>query len=527
MTPPNAPLKLFQFMATLALVILAISYWYVRRQRLLANRTGNQTLTLKAIGKNWWQTGYTIWREVVQPNEQHKMQVIVGLTGALLSVSIGYSYARAIWVAGWQLWTWFVVVVVVVLALLPLKEFPRLQLTDAKLLLLITAIAFVLRLFALDQLPAGLHGDERIVAEFAVRHAFPADQADTLNPFRTGALSQPALYHYLIRLTIALFGYSFYGVRISSAIAGSLAIAATYAIVYLIQDRRTAIFTAIIMTTYHYHVHWSRLVLNNIWDTLWVPAVLLFFVWGWRHSWSGGAVLSGLALGLSQYFYSGNKISFFLLPFVIIFLYRQERDQRRLLIHASKLLVIFVTVAAPITIFALIEPNVYFYRSREVFGWQSSAVITAVGDYDLWRYLGYQLWHNLGAFTTLPEITGFYRPHVPFLIGLAAPLFLIGFFWSMWQRQFLPVLWILLTVFFGGIMLNGSPSSSHYVVSIPAICWLTAVPLAWLGQRGRWRLAFFLLTIVVVTDLIFYFAIFAQRAPGDLSQSLPPWPFDG
>jgi 4-amino-4-deoxy-L-arabinose transferase-like glycosyltransferase len=426
-------------------------------------------------------------------------------------------------VEGWQLWTWLVSVLIVVAALLPAREFPRIRLADAKWLLLISLVALLLRLVALDQIPGGLHVDEGGLADFTVRHVFTGEQT-TLNPFRTGHSSQPALYHYLIRTMLAIFGYSIFGLRISSALIGTLSVSATYAAVYLFQDRRTALFSAVIMATYHYHIHWSRLALNNIWDTLWVPLILAFFALGWRHQWSGGAVLAGLALGLSQYFYSGSKIAFFLLLFVVVMLYRGEPDRRRLFIHGGKLVITFVTVAAPITIFAFLEPDVYFQRAREVYGWQESAIIAAVGENDLWRYLGFQVWRNIGAFTTFPDITGFYDSKIPFVIGLAAPLFLIGFFWSIWQRQFLPVLWILLTVFFGGIMLNGSPSSSHYVVAIPAICWLTAVPLAWLWQQGRWRLSLLLLAALVATDLLFYFTIYLPRVQVDLSHSMPPWP---
>ncbi len=487
--------------------------------------TDGDAAVFPTIAKNWWQTGKQIWQEDVQKNELHQMQLVVGLACALITISIGYGYARTVWVEGWQLWTWMACVIVVVVALLPLREFPNARLADAKWLLLISVVALLLRLLDLDPLHGGLHVDEKGVADFAVRHVFPPGEL-TLYPFRTGAASQPALYHYLIRLTIAIFGFSIYGLRISSAIAGTLAISATYAVVYLLQDRRTALFSALILATYHYHIHWSRLALNNIWDTVWVPLILAFFVWGWRRNWSGGAVLAGLALGLSQYFYSGNKIVFFLLPFVMFALYRREPERRRLFIHSGKFFITFVTVVAPILFFAFMEPAVYFQRSHQVFGWESNYILYAIGEYDLLRFLGHQLWRNFGAFTTIPEVTGFYRPPSPFLFGLAAPLFLIGFFWSIWRHQFAPVLWILLTVIFGGIMLSGAPSSSHYVVAIPAICWLTAVPLSWLWRRGHWRLSLLLLGVVVVTDLVFYFAIFMLRAPQDLIHTMPPWPFD-
>ena len=146
------------------------------------------------------------------------------------------------------------------------------------------------------------------------------------------------------------------------------------------------------------------------------------------------------------------------------------------------------------------------------------------GRYDLLGYAGRQTWRALGAFTTVPDVTGFYGPGVPLVIGLAAPLFVVGFLWSAYKRRWIPVLWVLLTALLGGFMLTGAPSSSHYTVSIPAICWLIAVPLGWLVAHDRRRLALLALSIVIVTDLVFYFVIYVPGGPRDLFNPFPPWP---
>lgn len=498
-------------------VMLGTAWWVVRRQQLAGNR-------LVSPIQPWSEAARTIWRESVRPYDAHKMQIIVGLTGMFVSLSLGYAFVDTSWVDGWQLWTWLITVLVVVAALLPMSHFPHIKPALWHWPPAITVVALLLRLPFLDTIPGGLHVDEMGVAGYAALHVFPPD-ALTINPFHTGASSQPTLYHYLVRLSFVLFDYTIPALRISSALAGTLAVPATFLVVTVFTNRRTALLTAVLMTAYHYHIHWSRIGLNNIWDTLWVPLILAFLAWGYKKNWSGGAVLSGLALGLSQYFYSGNKISFFLLPVVVWMLYRELPDRERLLVHVGKLGVTAVSAAAPITLFALLKPEVFFERSRVVFGWQPDAIITAVGDYNLGQYLWLQIWRNFGAFTTVPEITGFYGPGVPFLIGVAAPLFVIGFIWAIWSRQWVPVLWILLTIFLGGIMLTGAPSSSHFVVAIPAICWLVALPLNWLWQNGRWRPALALLILIILTDLVFYFGIYVPGEPRDLFNALPPWPF--
>jgi hypothetical protein len=132
-----------------------------------------------------------------------------------------------------------------------------------------------------------------------------------------------------------------------------------------------------------------------------------------------------------------------------------------------------------------------------------------------------QLWRSVGAFTAVPDVTGFYDPGVPLLIGLAAPLFVIGLLWAPVKKRFLPVLWVLLTVFLGGFLLADPPGSSHYVVVIPAVCWLIAMPLEWLASIKRERLAVVLLTAVIAVDLYFYFVIYAPSPHRDLIHVFP------
>jgi 4-amino-4-deoxy-L-arabinose transferase-like glycosyltransferase len=482
-----------------------------------------------AAGKGWMQTTRDIWTKELVHHDGHMMQVIVALATVIVSISIGYLYAHEIFVEGWQLWTWLLTVVIVCGVLLswPERPFsaPSLQsLINLWPFLALIFAGLLLRVLFLEMVPGGLHVDEMGLANFTMLHVFPDDKSLTISPFRTGWSSQPSLHNYLVWLVIKLAGYSIAGLRLSSAIGGTIAIFATYAVVAVFQDRRTALIAAVIITFYHYHIHWSRLALNNIWDTVWVPLMLAAFAWGWRRDWSGGAVLAGLAAGLAQYFYAGNKIGLFLFPLVLIALYQQQPDRRRLIVHLGKFLAVALTVAAPILIFALLEPDLYLDRTRVVMGWTEEAITTTIGEYNLLRYLVYQLWHNFGAFTSVVDITGFYGPGVPFLIGLAAPLFVIGFFWAIWKRHFLPVAWVLLTVIFGGIMLTGAPSSSHYVVVIPAICWLVAIPIDWLWEKDYKAAAIIALVAIVAADLIFYFTIYVPSGPRDLFNTLPPLP---
>lgn len=500
--------------------ILTVAWRTVRRRRL----AGDTAVTPPSWIETWWQSGIDLWRDNIRTSESATIQCLIATAAILISCSIGYGYGTTSLVTGWQLWTWGITCLVLIVALIPTDGFPKPQAIPWKWIVGLTLLALLLRLPFLDTIPGGLHIDERGVAGYTMRHIFPENSL-TINPFHTATNSQPALFNYLIRASFAIFGYSFTALRGISAFAGVFAILATYFVVAVFENRRTALITAVLMTAYHYHIHWSRIGLNNIWDTLWVPLVLAAFTWGYRHNWSGGAVIAGAALGLSQYFYAGSKTVIFVLPFLLWMLWKETPSYQKMLIHAGKFGVTAVAIGAPITFFAFMSPGLFFERSKVVYGWSVPAIQTTLGEVDYGRYLWHQLYRNFGSFTTVPEVTGFYGPGVPYLIGIAAPIFVIGILWFFWKRQWIPLWWLFFALLFGGVLLGGAPSSSHHVVMIPVICWATAVPISALWNSGKWRIALLIILLIVITDLVFYFGIYVPRDPIDLFHELPLPPY--
>ena len=534
--PENKSIRLKA--AGLALAVLApaalIAAWLRRRRPGLASHARPEALgaaaqpaprqTAPAVAET--RSWLALLADEIRSDKAKTRQVAVAAIGVLITTWLGYAYARTIRVEGWQLWVWAACVIAVVAALMP-RSRPALRIDKTWIVLLAVSLAaLLLRATSLETVPGGLHVDELGVAGFALRHVYPPGGGGTHNPFITASVSQPALFHYLIRLSLTLAGNSITGLRISSAIAGALAVCATYAVVAVLRDRRTALLGAALMAAYHYHVHWSRLGLNNIWDTLWAPLMLAAFAWGWRQRWSGGAVLAGIAVGLSQYFYAGGRIGLLLLALLIFQLWRRDRDRQRLIVHTGKLLATAAVIAAPLAMFALRDPDNFFLRAREVYGWTPAEIRLVTGDPSrVGDFFWHQLTRSIGAYTAFPDTTGFYGPGVPLLIGLAAPLFVLGGAWSIYKRQFMPVVWVLLTALLGGFLLASAPGSSHYVVSIPAICWLVATPLSALIETRRRRLialGLIGLSIIVVTDLYFYFGVYVPRGPVDLRFPFTP-----
>ena len=148
-----------------------------------------------------------------------------------------------------------------------------------KEILLFTAIILLagfLRVYRLDQLPPGLHYDE----------AFNATQAQkvlagTERPlYFTGDLTEEPMAIYITALFFGLFGASPWSLHLVSAFAGTLTVAAVYALARsLFQSTFAAALAALVLTILYWHINFSRLGMEPIF----LPLMLtLAFVCLWR-----------------------------------------------------------------------------------------------------------------------------------------------------------------------------------------------------------------------------------------------------
>ena len=456
----------------------------------------------------------------IRRDELKLLRLVVILACLLFSASLGAANVHADMVPLWVPVTWLACVAVVSVALAsPAK--PRLELTRSDLLLLIPlTIALVTRAAFLESVPSGLHTDEANTATFTLHYITPS-AASSYYPLRTGPDTQPTLFYYLVRFSLDLFGNSIAALRAPSVLAGVLAVAATYALIAVWQDRKTALMAALLLSTYHYHLHWSRLALNNIWDTLWVPLILLALIWGYRRSWSGGALLAGLAIGFSQYFYVGSRVALLLVPWVLYQMWTQDGDRRKLLIHAGKMVMAALVVALPLALFSLANPDIVLERAQLNYTWVPAAVSRfGQSGWALLRMAAEQAWLTFAGLTVLPDRSAFYGPGVPFLLGLSGVFFVVGLLWSVFRRQYLPLVWIAATLFFAAFLIPGPPHTSHTIAAVPALIWIVALPLRDLARLGKPRLAWTLLVVLMLTDLAVYIAILGTGG-GEPAFSLP------
>ena len=107
-----------------------------------------------------------------------------------------------------------------------------------------------------------------------------------------------------------LFGESAGGDQTAQGVFfGALSVLATYAFARLLWGRRPALIAAALLAAYHFHIHFSRNAMKNIYDTLFATLIFGLFWLGWLRKRRWPWLLGALALGLAQYFYVGGTES--------------------------------------------------------------------------------------------------------------------------------------------------------------------------------------------------------------------------
>ena len=390
---------------------------------------------------------------------------------------------------------------------------------------LLVVVAFLLRFVDLNSIPYILSGDEGNMGREAARVL----SGELANPFITGWFSHPVLYFFLLALPIRLFGHTIVAVRFLSPIAGALAVAMTYLFARRAWGRSVALGATVLLAGYHFHIHYSRLALNNVWDPVFALLVLGLLWRGWQSGDRRHYLVSGLGLGLGQYFYQGSRL--LLVMLAILLLYWALVDRRRLWGqrgNLAALAAVVLVVALPILLFSVNHWDDYMARVNQLGIYQSGWLereIASTGSSEtsiLWE----QLWKSALAYNYTPDPTFWYRPGIPLLRFVPSVLFVFGLGLALVRikrtPEFLLLMWIGTTIIFAGVLLENPPASQRYIISAPAVCLLIALALGWMGRRLRkllggrkkaWSGALLLLALWIAWgDVSFYFGAYTASA---------------
>lgn len=399
----------------------------------------------------------------------------------------------------------------------------KLYLPETLLVITLVALAFAFRAFDLDNIPMNLGGDESEMGLEARRVL----EGTLTNPFASGWLSHPTMFFFLQSFSLRFFGQTILGLRMVSALIGTLTILSTYLLVRQLCGRGFALAVSVLLLAYPYHIQFSRIGLNNIADAFWAATVFFLTLRGMMTRQIGYFVAGGLALGLSQYFYHGVRLVPVMLAVYLAFWLIVERRTARAFIMP---LVVFSAAALiatlPLIFYYIQFPDMLTERYTQMgiipSGWLASQV-AQTGQNPL-LLLATRTIERFTLFNLIPDFSGFYAPETPLLETFSAILFAYGFAYALyrWKERahFLFVLWFVSGVIFGSVLiLDEAGSARTLTLTVPAMylvalgAFKLAETIATLLARPSWHRYIVAAGIIglVFINLKFYFVDYIPR----------------
>lgn len=238
-----------------------------------------------------------------------------------------------------------------------------------QILLLILILAAFLRLWRIDQVPVSLFGDELDVGYQAYSILKTGrDYSGNFMPlhFRSFAEWRTPLYLYSSVPTVALFGISPLGVRLSAAIFGILGVWFFYLLVKVFTKKENlALLSAFLLAISPWHIQYSRAGFEVTQMLALYLAGIYFFYRAVKED-GKWLVPAGFLLALTPWVYSTAK---FFLPLILVVIFSiwfkelKKISARQIIIG----LLVFLAVVLPITWSTLFGGGTARFQNLSIF----------------------------------------------------------------------------------------------------------------------------------------------------------------
>ncbi len=455
---------------------------------LAARRAGTAERAVTDQPRRPWWSGQASWPTLAMAIAI-MVSAVAGFLARQRSAQTGYTPHLALWITS---------VVIYLLATVPplgVRTGPaRLSVPNrSRLWHLIPlggllVLALVVRIFDLEHVPRNFGGDE---GTWAMEGLAMVAQG-LANPFATGWFAFPSMSFLAWGTSMRVFGETVAGLRTLSAILGTAAVFTTFALARELWGRRVAWFSALALAVGHYHLHFSRLAVNNIADALLVTLALWLLLRGLRSGSTAYFAGAGAVMGLGWYGYFGSRL---IGVIVVVYLaWRLVAEHEFLARHGQSLLVLaggMLVVVAPLLLHYAQNPIVLVERSNQVniftSGWLAAE--HAITGRSAAGLLLQQLWRSISAFNYTLDPTFWYRPAIPLLDFVSGGLFVLGLIWATAHLRRpangLLLIWFWLAVLLGWVVTENPPSSQRLLIAAPALAMFVGLGLEWVIDFGR------------------------------------------
>src|SRR5512139_761143 len=342
----------------------------------------------------------------------------------------------------------------------------------------ILLLAFLLRTVLLTSHPYPWSGDEASIGMEASRIL----KGEITNFFDTGWSSQPNWSFVPTAITELIFGRNIIAIRMASAAAGTLAVLFVYLFGREMFNPAIGLMSGAFLATMPYHLHFSRVGVANVVDSLFSAAMFWLIARGINRDDARYYYTAGAVAGLSIYTYAGTRLVLILAALTFLFLILRQR--RYLATHWKHLFAFAggaLLSAAPQAAYFARHPDIFMGRFGQegIFlnGWLA-AQVAATGQSVT------QILFNQFARTTLVFIASaapgnFFNSPEPYLTVIGSVLFLLGMAYALSHllepRYFILLVWFWTVILFGGILTTSPPANTRLLMTTPAVALFLAV----------------------------------------------------
>ncbi len=296
------------------------------------------------------------------------------------------------------------------------------RLRDAGLLALVVVLALGVRLVRISSVPNGCQSDEAAHGLFGEDFVRGAPYV----PYVAAHQGRTTLYSCLAGLTLKVLGHGVPQLRVTSVVLGTLTVAVFFLLVRPLTGGLLAFLVAALLAVSRWHLTFSRIAYETIFDPLATVLVLAFLLRALRGGRARDWALAGaaLALGLNGYmaFRAGALATF---VFVAIELVRRRRRQD--LEGLALFFGGFLVGIAPLAVYAVQNPGAVTRRARLLSVWND--VSQAGGSL---RPLLDNLLKTLGSLHLKGDPSPINNlPGAPLLDPVTGALVLLGIAWAL------------------------------------------------------------------------------------------------
>ena len=499
-------------------------------------------LSIRSIEKN------PLTEDEVSSLKPHLFPALFLITALVLTVLAIFNVAdraRTTKLNHWATAEWLMSMISLVIAILwvarwkpvrprALWEWTKVNRVEFSLVVVVIIAGLVVRMVALTEHPYPWSGDEASIGMEA-RRILNGDNTDLFN---TGWSGQPNVSFLPTMFSMLIFGENIFAIKMMSVVTGTFSILALYLLAREWFNKEIALIASGFLVAYPFHLQFSRIGVDNIFDSLMAPLVLWSVFRAVRTKSLPAYLLAGIVSGFTIFSYVGTRLVLAIGMGAIVYIIIKQKGYLKTSLHflAMYLAGLVVTIA-PMATFFIKNPNIFMTRIGQegIFlnGWLPRQM--ELTGQTAWQILLQQFSRTVLVFFAQNASSNFLNFNRPYLTILGAIFFVIGLAVSFRhlndQRYFVLQAWFWSVLTLGGFLTINPPANTRLVMTIPAVGLMIAVG-AWqvfkvLLQLKFSRFLVYSLSIVLVLififqDLSFYFGTYregyySQDANGELA----------